>query len=219
MAFRQGLGGGRGRPLTGWAGLPGCATHATCYIRPMIRIDLPDWIGEVAELGATFKTRDDRMRLCIELARNNIVRDRGGPFGAAVFESVSGRLVAVGINRVVPLNNSVLHAEMVAFMEAEARVGSYTLAAAGMPDHEIVTTCEPCAMCLGAALWSGVKRIICGATREDAAAMRFDEGPVFPQSHRYLEARGIEIVQEVLRDEARALFTLYAEIGGTIYNA
>lgn len=185
----------------------------------MIRIDLPDWIGEVAELDRSYATREDRMRLCIELARNNIIRDRGGPFGAAVFEAESGRLVGAGVNRVVPLNNSVLHAEMVAFMEAEARVGSYTLAAEGMPDHEIVTTCAPCAMCLGAALWSGVTRIISGATREDAAALRFDEGPVFPQSHRYLEQRGVDIVQEVLREEARALFELYAQSGGTIYNA
>lgn len=185
----------------------------------MIRVDLPEWIGEVAKLDQTYPTRADRMRLCIELARNNILRDRGGPFGAAVFESDSGRLVGVGVNRVTVLNNSVLHAEMVAFMEAQARVGSYTLAADHLPDHEIVTTCEPCAMCLGAAHWSGVKRIISGATREDAASLRFDEGPVFPQSHRYLEERGIEIVQEVLRDEARALFTLYVESGGTIYNA
>ena len=185
----------------------------------MIRIELPAWIGEVAELDRTYATIEDRMRLAIELARNNIVRDRGGPFGAAIFEIESGRLVGVGVNRVVPMKNSVLHAEMVAYMEAEARVGSYSLAGAGLPDHEIVTTCEPCAMCLGGALWAGVKRIVCGATRDDAAALQFDEGPVFPESHAYLKERGVEIVREVLRPEARALFHLYAETGGTIYNA
>lgn len=189
------------------------------YISAMIRIDLPAWVGDVANPHAIYATREDRMRLCIELARQNILRDRGGPFGAAVFESGSGRLIGVGVNRVTVLNNSVLHAEIVAFMEAQARVRSYTLAAEGMAEHEIVTTCEPCAMCLGAALWSGVKRIICGATREDAASLQFDEGPVFPQSHRYLEERGIEIVQEVLREEARDLFKLYVESGGPIYNA
>ncbi|HEX6558246.1 MAG TPA: nucleoside deaminase, partial [Longimicrobiales bacterium] len=156
----------------------------------MIRIELPDWISDVVDFTKPYATREDRMRLAIELARHNVVRDRGGPFGAAVFESASGRLVGVGVNRVVPLNNSMLHAEVIAFMEAEARVHSYTLAGDGMPAHEIVTTCEPCAMCLGAALWSGVRRIVCGATRQDAARLRFDEGPVFPQSHEYLEARG-----------------------------
>lgn len=185
----------------------------------MIRIDLPDWIGDVADFEKPYASRADRMRLAIDLARNNILRDRGGPFGAAVFESASGRLVGVGVNRVVPLNNSVLHAEMVAFMEAEARVGSYTLAADGLPEHELVTTCEPCAMCLGGALWSGVKRIISGATRHDAAQLQFDEGPVFPESHAYLEERGIEIVTGFLREEACALFSLYLEQGGPIYNA
>lgn len=185
----------------------------------MIRIDLPDWISDVADFERSYATREDRMRLAIELARQNVLRDRGGPFGAAVFESESGRLVGVGVNRVVPLNNSVLHAEMVAFMEAEARVRSYSLSANGLPAHEVVTTCDPCAMCLGASLWSGVKAVVCGATREDAAALNFDEGPVFPQSFEYLAARGIEIVQEVLREEARAVFQLYRDQGGPIYNA
>lgn len=184
----------------------------------MIRIDLPDWIGDVADFAKTYQKREDRMRLAIALARENVRRD-GGPFGAAVFESESGRLVGVGVNRVVALNNSVLHAEMVAFMEAEARLDSYTLAAEGMPAHEIVTTCEPCAMCLGAALWSGVRRVICGATRHDAAQLQFDEGPVFPESYQYLEARGVEIIHEVLRAEAVAVLQLYLDRGGPIYNA
>jgi len=185
----------------------------------VITISLPGWIGDVADFARVYPTREDRMRLAIELARQNVLHDRGGPFGAAIFECETGRLVGVGVNRVVPLNNSVLHAEIVAFMEAEARLGSYTLAAEGMPEHEIVTSCEPCAMCLGAALWAGVRRIVCGASRHDAAELRFDEGPVFPQSHAYLEARGVEIVQDVLREEALEVFQLYRQQGGTIYNA
>jgi len=185
----------------------------------VIMIDLPDWIGDVVDFDRRYGSHEERMRLAIELARNNVVRDRGGPFGAAVFESESGRVVGVGVNRVVPLNNSVLHAEIVAFMEAEARVGSYTLAGDHLPAHDLVTSCEPCAMCLGASLWAGVRRIVCGATRTDAAELRFDEGPVFPQSHAYLEARGVEFMLEVLRDEARDVFRLYREQGGPIYNA
>ncbi len=188
-------------------------------LRPMISIELPDWVDRVAPRGVAYKTAEDRMRLAIELARNNVERTGGGPFGSAVFELETGILVGVGINLVVPLNNSVLHAEMVAFMDAEARVNSYTLAAEGMAAHEVVTTCEPCAMCLGASLWAGVKRIVYGATREDAAELQFDEGPVFPQSYEYLEARGIMIVPEVLRDEARAIFRLYRDRQGPIYNA
>src|SRR5688572_12676237 len=106
----------------------------------MIKIDLPAWVSEVAEVGKAYPLREERMRLCIELARQNILRDRGGPFGAAVFESVSGILVGAGVNRVVPLNNSVLHAEMLAYMTAEQRVGSFSLSAQGLPEHEVVTS-------------------------------------------------------------------------------
>ncbi|HET9276243.1 MAG TPA: hypothetical protein VFN96_09245, partial [Gemmatimonadales bacterium] len=104
------------------------------------------------------------------------------------------------------------------FMLAQARVGQFSLAAPGLPAHELVTSCDPCAMCLGAVLWSGVRRVVCGADRDDAARLAFDEGPVFPESYRYLEARGIEIVRGVLREEARAVLELYRESGGEIYN-
>ena len=197
------------------------AAHvATSYFPDrMMNIALPDWVTRITTYGRVYASIEGRMRLAIDLARNNVERTGGGPFGAAVFEQESGKLVGVGVNLVVPLNNSVLHAEVVAFMDAEARLQSYTLAAAGMPPHEIVTTCEPCAMCLGASLWAGVSRIVYGATREDAAELSFDEGPVFPQSYAYLQERGIRIVSEVLREEARAVFQLYRDRQGPIYNA
>jgi tRNA(Arg) A34 adenosine deaminase TadA len=108
---------------------------------------------------------------------------------------------------------------MVAIMMAQQRVKSFTLAAQGMPVHELVTSCEPCAMCLGTSLWSGVKRIVCGAGRDDATRLRFEEGPVFAQSYTYLEARGIEIVRNVLREEARVVLESYRASGQPIYNA
>lgn len=185
----------------------------------MIQVPLPDWTTEIAEYGRIYASADERMRLAIELARQNVLRNRGGPFGAAVFEQESGRLVGVGMNLVVPLNNSVLHAEIVAFMDAEARLASYTLARDGMPAHEIVASCEPCAMCLGATLWAGVRRLVYGASRADAAELRFDEGPVFPQSYDYLRERGITIVPEVMRADARAVLQLYRDRQGPIYNA
>jgi tRNA(Arg) A34 adenosine deaminase TadA len=165
-----------------------------------------------------FDGAEDRMRLAIELSRQNVVRGSGGPFGAAIFERDSGVLVAVGVNSVTRLNNCALHGEMVAFMLAQARLGTFTLGAQGMPAHELVTSCEPCAMCLGAILWSGVSRVVMGASRQDATALAFEEGPVFPESYRYLEDRGIEIVREILRAEARAVLELYRSRGGPIYN-
>ena len=186
---------------------------------PEIRVAYPAWVGRRVSWDAVYATDDDRMGLAIALSRWNVLEESGGPFGAAVFERDSGRLVAVGVNLVVPLGNSALHGEMVAFMMAQARLGTYTLAGEGMPEHEMATSCEPCAMCLGATLWSGVRRVVCGATRDDALGLDFDEGPVFEASYDYLAARGVEIVRGVRRAEAADVLALYRQRAGVIYNA
>lgn len=186
---------------------------------PTLSITYPDWVAAVVDWDRAYQGDVERMRLAISVARANVEHGTGGPFGAAIFERDSGRLVSVGMNSVVRYNNSTLHAEVMAFMTAQQRVGSFTLAGGGMPPHELATSCEPCAMCLGATLWSGVKRVLCGATRDDASLLRFDEGPVFHASYRYLEERGITIVKRVLREEARAVLELYRAASGTIYNA
>jgi tRNA(Arg) A34 adenosine deaminase TadA len=183
-----------------------------------LQISYPPWVRDVVDWQRTYRDDEERMRLAVAMSRENVVRDTGGPFGAAVFEEVSGRLVSVGMNLVVPLNNSTLHAEMVAFMMAEARLSSFTLGAEGMPAHVLATSCEPCAMCLGATLWSGVKRVITGATREDALTIKFEEGPVFASSYRYLRDRGITFTRAVLREEAREVLELYMKRAGLIYN-
>ncbi|HEX7241515.1 MAG TPA: nucleoside deaminase [Longimicrobiaceae bacterium] len=185
---------------------------------PPLRIDYPDWVETLVDWDRRYASDEERMRLAIELSRENVVRGTGGPFGAAVFEAETGALVAVGMNSVVRLNNCTLHGEMVAFMMAQARLGSFSLRSEGGPDYELVTSCEPCAMCLGATLWSGVRRVVCGAHRDDARRLNFEEGPVFPESHAYLEARGIEIVHGVLREEANAVLELYRTSRGIIYN-
>lgn len=180
-----------------------------------LHIALPAWVEPIVAQWLPATTDAERMRLVVELSRENVARDTGGPFAAAVLERVTGKVVAAGVNSVTRLNNSVLHAEIMALMLAQQRRGTFTLRE---PATELVTSCAPCAMCLGAILWSGVTRVVCGAGREDAHRVEFDEGPVFPESYRYLQERGIEIVHDVLRDEARAVLDLYRERGGRIYN-
>ena len=184
-----------------------------------VHVEYPAWVNETVDWERTYASDDERMRLAIALSLENVERETGGPFGAAIFESGSGKLVAVGMNSVVRLNNCTLHGEMVAFMMAQQRLGSFTLAAPGLPTHELFTSCEPCAMCIGASLWSGVRRIVYGAGREDALRLNFEEGPVFPSSYKYLEDRGITIVRDVLRSEARAVLERYRAKSGKIYNA
>ena len=187
--------------------------------RNAVLVTLPDWVQQTVTLGTRYETDEDRMRLAIELSRQNVTCGTGGPFGAAIFEQATGALLAVGVNSVMRLNNSTLHGETVAIMMAQQRLGSYTLA--GSPDvaYELFSSCDPCAMCLGAVLWSGVRRMVTGAHRDDATALSFEEGPVFPDSYRYLEERGVSVVRGVLRQDAAAVLELYRRQGGPIYNA
>jgi len=185
---------------------------------PVVHVEYPEWVKDVIDWDRAYRSDDEKMRVAIAVSRENVDRGTGGPFGAAIFERDSGTLVAIGMNSVVRLNNCTLHGEMVAFMMAQQRVGSFTLNAPALPTHELFTSCEPCAMCLGATLWSGVRRVVYGAAREDASRLNFEEGPVFPESYKYLEDRGIAIQRNLLRDEARAVLELYRATRGKIYN-
>lgn len=159
------------------------------------------------------------MALVVELAAENARRGSGGPFGAAVFERRSGRLVAAGVNRVVASGLSSAHAEMLAIALAQRARRSFDLGAPGRPALDLVTSSEPCAMCFGAIPWSGVTRLVCGARARDAEAIGFDEGPKPRAWIAALEARGIAVVRDVRRAEAVAVLRAYADAGGAIYNA
>lgn len=182
-----------------------------------LTLHLPDWINDVVDWQKVYQNDDEKMALAVELSRQNVLRGSGGPFGSAIFDCASGKLVSVGVNRVMPLYNSTAHGEMMAIMLAEQSVQSFSLSADGVK-RELFTSCEPCAMCLGGTLWSGVKRLVCAATAEDARAIGFDEGPVYDTSYDYLKNAGVEVVRRMLRDEAKAVLDSYLHSGGTIYN-
>jgi tRNA(Arg) A34 adenosine deaminase TadA len=182
------------------------------------RIELPPWVAEFLGRGPqVFATEEERMRLAIALARENVERQTGGPFGAAVFDE-KGRLVAPGVNVVVTSNCSILHAEMVAIALAQRKLARYDIGDEGRSHYTLVASTEPCAMCFGAIPWSGVTRLVCGARDEDARRIGFDEGPKLPDWHQALEMRGIRVTRDVLRNEAAAILDLYAGLGGPIYN-
>lgn len=182
-----------------------------------VMLDLPGWIDEVVDWTKSYTSDDEKMAVAVELSRQNVLRGTGGPFGSAIFDIASGKLVSVGVNRVMPLHNSTAHGEMMAIMLAEHTVQSFSLSADGVK-RELFTSCEPCAMCLGGTLWSGVKRLVCAATAEDARAIGFDEGPVFDSSYAYLQQAGVEVVRLVQRDAANDVLQQYLGGGGTIYN-
>lgn len=182
------------------------------------RIALPPWI-DTAVAGATLFSRDtDKMALAVRLAALNVEHDRGGPFGAAVFEQDSGRLVAVGVNRVLQHRCSVAHAEMVAIMLAQATLGCHTLAEGPAHPYVLATSAQPCAMCYGALGWSGISRVLIGARREDVESITgFDEGPLPADWQEGLERRGIAVVRDLLREEACEPLRRYRSVGGLVY--
>jgi tRNA(Arg) A34 adenosine deaminase TadA len=182
------------------------------------RIEIPAWVGNfLAHSPKGFAAVEDRMRFVIALARENVERQSGGPFGAAVFDA-KGNLVAPGINIVVTSNCSILHAEIIALTMAQKRLGRYDIGNGGTDAYELVTSAEPCAMCFGAIPWSGVPRLVCGARDEDARRIGFDEGPKLSGWQDALENLGIRVVRDVLRKEAVEILDLYVRLGGPIYN-
>lgn len=183
-------------------------------------LNLPDWITRfLSDSDLHYPTAEARMQLAIKLAQLNIERETGGPFGAGIFECESGRLVAVGVNCVESLNCSIAHAEMMAIATAQRVIGSYDLASVSDTGYELVTSTEPCAMCLGAIPWSGVRSLVCGARDEDARAIGFDEGSKPDDWVKSLEDRGVSVRRDVLREQAKAILLEYHERGGLIYNA
>lgn len=187
---------------------------------PQFVLRLPEWISEtLADPCQAYGDVRSRMRLAIELARLNVEHGTGGPFGAAIFDLHEHRLLAPGVNLVVPSKCSVLHAEIVATIIAQQVVGDFDLGAEHLPPYELVSSTEPCAMCLGSVPWSGVRSLVCGARDEDARRVGFDEGPKPPDWVSELESRGISVRQDVCRDEAIAVLNRYMRDGGRVYNA
>ncbi|MES2525315.1 MAG: nucleoside deaminase [Gemmatimonadota bacterium] len=179
-------------------------------------IDTPAWAIAMGRQRTHYPTDVERMALVIALSHENFERREGGPFGAAVFEEDSGRLVAVGVNSVRRLANCTLHAEMTALMFAGQAEGRHSLHRDDGVRYMLATSCDPCAMCLGAILWSGVRRVVCAATRDDATEVGFDEGPVFDDSWQYVADRGVTVQHGVQREQAKAVLARYTALGGLL---
>lgn len=184
-------------------------------------VALPDWVEPFVghwlnDRGAATDSAEHRMQMAIRLAAENVRHETGGPFGAIVVHQESGRLVGVGVNLVTSQALSVAHAEIIALCLAQRSVGSWNLADGGA--MELVTSCEPCAMCFGAVPWSGITSLICGARREDAEAAGFDEGDKPENWTATLEQRGIAVQMDVLREDAARVLRDYAAAAGTIYH-
>lgn len=184
-------------------------------------LDLPDWaVNQLNQSSTHFASSEERMEIVIEFSRLNFQQNTGGPFAAGIFERDTGKLIVIGVNRVLPFHCSSAHAEVMAISLAQKMLGVYDLGAPGLPAHQIVVNWRPCTMCLGAVLWSGVRSlVIAGDGPELEEITGFDEGPVHPDWRGELQKRGIETVEDVLRDKAIAAYKEFAASSQFVYNA
>lgn len=181
-----------------------------------VHLTLPAWIHDEIDSAARYPGDEDKVGLAIRLSRRNVELDSGGPFGAAVFDG-DGRLVAAGVNRVVQHNCSVAHAEMMAFMTAQARTQRFRLNENGQR-HVLATSAQPCCQCYGASVWAGIDELLIGARSEDVEELtEFDEGPLPADWIGELARRGVQVRRDILRDDARAVLSAYSARGGLMY--
>ncbi len=181
-----------------------------------VALAIPPWLNRrfAGFAGAGRSGDEDQMRLVLDLAAENSRRG-GGPFAAAIFTD-TGEVLAVGVNRFVPDSAPIAHAEIVAIAAAGQRLGTWNLRSVGR--LTLVSSTEPCAMCMGAVPWSGVRSLVIGARDADARSVGFDEGNKPDDWADHLASLGIDVRVDVLRAEAAAVLADYAEGGGPIYN-
>lgn len=138
------------------------------------------------------------MLRAIQMAAIGMDSDSGGPFGAVVAKD--GKIIAEGYNKVTSTNDPTAHAEVVVIREACQKLNSFQLT-----DCVIYTSCEPCPMCLGAIYWARPKIVFYGCTREDAAAINFDDRFIYNELEKEIEERQIRFAQ-LLRKDALSVF-------------
>ena len=118
------------------------------------------------------------MKIADELAQQNILTNDGGPFGAVIIKN--NEIVGKGNNQVVLKNDPTAHAEIVAIRDACKNLGTFDLTGC-----EIYTSCYPCPMCLSAIIWSNIKMVYYGNTKEDAEKIGFRDNLIY----EYLEGQ------------------------------
>jgi tRNA(Arg) A34 adenosine deaminase TadA len=136
----------------------------------------------------------DFMQLAIRLAAEHMRARDGGPFGAVLARG--RKIIAQGWNRVTSANDPTAHAEITAIRAAAAALGTFQLRGC-----VLYTSCEPCPMCLGAAYWARLERIVFAATRHDAAEAGFDDEEIYAELARPPFARQLPM-QQAMRDQA-----------------
>ncbi|SDH17608.1 tRNA(Arg) A34 adenosine deaminase TadA [Lentzea fradiae] len=143
----------------------------------------------------------------IDLATRNVA-DGGGPFGAMIVRG--GEVVATGVNQVTSTLDPTAHAEVVAIRAACQALGDFKLTGC-----TLISSCEPCPLCLSAALWARVDRVVYAADRHDAAAAGFDDREFYELFSRPRDEWDLP-VQRISTGEDNAPFTAWTSLATRI---
>jgi tRNA(Arg) A34 adenosine deaminase TadA len=186
-----------------------------------VHLTLPVWVHDAVDTARAYGADEEKVALAIELSRGNIEAQTGGPFGAVVY-GPDDRIVAAGVNVVLPQHTSLAHAENMAYLLAQQRLQRARLNCndAGEPDgrYTLATSAQPCCQCYGATIWAGIDRLLIGARSEDVMVLtEFDEGPLPADWIGELQRRGIEVVRDLHRDAACGVLRAYGVQGGKRY--
>ncbi len=143
------------------------------------------------------------MQEAIRLSVANVEEGKGGPFGAIVVKD--GKIIARGANSVTNTNDPTAHAEVMAIRNA-----CNTLQTFQLDGCDIYTSCEPCPMCLGAIYWARPARLFYANSKEDAAAIQFDDQFIYEEIAKPVTERKL-FTKQLLRDEALEAFVKWSK--------
>jgi guanine deaminase len=133
------------------------------------------------------KRQEYFLERAIELSREGMQKGFGGPFGCIITKG--DIIIGEGYNRVTSSNDPTAHAEVTAIREACNRLETYQLI-----DCELFSSCEPCPMCLGAIYWARLKIVVYANTREEAAAIGFDDDFIYKEINAKMKDRKIPFI-------------------------
>lgn len=138
------------------------------------------------------------MKKAIRISVANVENQKGGPFGAVIVKD--GKIIARGSNQVTASNDPTAHAEVVAIRKACKALKTFQLSGC-----EIYTSCEPCPMCLGAIYWARPDKLYYANSKEDAAAIQFDDQFIYEEIARPVGERKL-FTKQILREKAQEAF-------------
>ena len=148
------------------------------------------------------------MKKAIRISVDNVEKQKGGPFGAVVIKD--GKIIARGSNQVTASNDPTAHAEVVAIRKACKALKTFQLTGC-----EIYTSCEPCPMCLGAIYWARPDKLYYAGSKEDAAAIQFDDQFIYEEIAKPVEERKL-FTRQILREKALDAFEKWKASPGKI---